>query len=274
MQKITEKGKITLHNAAHFDPRAAIECGQMFRYKRERDGYLLHSKDKLCHVRKDGGTVIIETDDTDYFGGYFDLGTDYGAITAALGGFAELSECVRYGKGIRIFRQDLFETVISFIVSANNHIPRIKGIIERICEAAGRRLADGVYAFPEPCELARLTAADFAAIGAGYRAPYLAQTARDLAETDILGRIKRADTARKYKLLSTLKGVGPKVAHCIALFGLGVTDSFPVDTWIFKALGGGELDTPDKVRRHYQERYGALAGYAQQYIFFHNRENG
>ena len=272
MLKIIEKKRIVLKNAVHFDPRAAIECGQMFRYRASLGGYAVNSKDRACFVCKDGDTVVIETGDTGYFDSYFDLGTDYGVITRTLGEFPELAECVEYGKGIRIFRQDLFETVISFIISANNHIPRIKGIIERICEAAGRRTEDGVYAFPTSEELARLTTDDFANLGAGYRAQYLAQTADDLTRTDILSRISGADTAQVYRLLGSLKGVGPKVAHCIALFGLGITDSFPVDTWIFKALGNKELDTPDKVRLYYQERYGALAGYAQQYIFYYNRE--
>jgi len=243
----------------------------MFRYKAERGGYTVYSADKRCFVYKDGVSVIIETTDTSYFDSFFDLDRDYGSITNTLSSYDELRDSVLFGNGIRIFKQNLFETIISFIISANNHIPRIRNIIERICEAAGQRI-DGYYTFPSPESLSCLTADDFVKTGAGYRARYLAETAGVLAKTDILSQLASAnnDTLIHKKLLA-LQGVGDKVASCIALFGLAVTGSFPVDTWIFKTLGTEELDTPDKVRRYYQNRYGDLAGYAQQYLFWKAR---
>jgi len=271
MEKNIESNRIILTNAVNFCPRQSIECGQMFRYRAEKGGYTVYSADKLCFVYEDGGSVIIETADTAYFDNFFDFNTDYGIITQMLSRYDELKESVDYGKGIRIFKQDLFETIISFIISANNHIPRIRSIIERICEIAGQKI-DDYYAFPTLENLSRLAEDDFAKIGAGYRARYLVDTVRILHETDILSAlISINNNALIHKNLLLLQGVGDKVANCIALFGLAVTASFPVDTWIFKTLGTEELNTPDKVRRYYQNRYGNLAGYAQQYLFWKAR---
>ena len=264
--------KIIIAEPTNFCPYQSIECGQMFRYKaNSKDHYTVYSKDKRCFVYKDNDAVIIETSDTAYFVNFFDLERDYGVIADRLIGYDELSGCVEYGKGIRIFKQDLFETIISFIISANNHIPRIKSIIERICEAVGQKIGD-YYAFPTPQELCRLTESDFVKMGAGYRARYLANTAKVLAESDILIQLARCNDGKEaHKILMSLQGVGDKVANCISLFGLGITNSFPVDTWIFRTLGSSQLNTPDKVRRYYQDRYGDLAGFAQQYLFFYAR---
>ncbi|MCL2370671.1 MAG: 8-oxoguanine DNA glycosylase [Firmicutes bacterium] len=271
MKKIVESNKIILTNPTNFCPHQSIECGQMFRFRVTQDGrYTVYSGDKRCFVYSDGDNVVIETADTDYFANYFDFGRDYGAIVSTLSGYDELRSSVECGKGIRIFKQDLFETIISFIISANNHIPRIKSIIERICEAAGQKI-DDYYAFPTPENLSRLTVEDFAKIGAGYRARYLAETSKVLAKTDMLQELAQANDKQVHKKLLSLQGIGEKVANCIGLFGLGITNSFPVDTWIFKTLSSDELNTPDKVRRYYQNRYGDLAGFAQQYLFWNVR---
>ena len=271
MEKTIKSNQIILTNAVNFCPRQSVECGQMFRYKPERIGYTVYSTDKRCCVYEDGSSVIIETSDVGYFNNYFDLSTDYGAIVETLSGYDELKESVEYGNGIRIFKQDLFETIISFIISANNHIPRIKSIIERICEAVGQKI-DDYYAFPTLENLSDLTTEDFAKMGAGYRSRYLFETVQILQTSNVLSELTSAnDDELIHKKLLSLQGVGEKVANCISLFGLAVTGSFPVDTWIFKTLGTKDLDTPDKVRRYHQCRYGSLAGYAQQYLFWKAR---
>ena len=117
--------------------KETLDCGQLFRYK-EKDGvYSVISKDKRAFISQSEQDIILETDDRAYFENYFDLNTDYGKIKERLKDKPLMKEAVSFAGGIRILKQDLFETVISFIISANNHIPRIKSIIERLCEALG-----------------------------------------------------------------------------------------------------------------------------------------
>lgn len=249
------------------DFKAILSCGQTFRYVENGDGYNVYSGEKTCYV---GGNKII-SNDPKYFVNYFDLNTDYDKYIDSLSRFPELDRGLKIGKGIRILRQDLFEMIISFIISANNNIPRIKGIIERICDFCGRDMG-GYHAFPDPERLAKVTTEEFRTLGAGYRDNNLSKAAKILYESDFLDKIVCADTEIASKMLLSLPGVGPKVADCILLFGLRRWDCFPVDTWIMKQCGNEELNTPKKVRAFYLERYGSLAGLAQQYIFYGARE--
>lgn len=258
-------------SSEYFDIAATLECGQVFRYRRNADGsYTVHSLDKKCNLcYNTRGEVEITTDAPGYFRRYFDLDEDYGKITSTLAALPELTAAVAFGKGIRILRQDFTEAVFSFIVSANNNIARIKGIIERLAAAYGKNMGD-YYAFPTPEELQKATVADLKALGLGYRAGYIYETARSFPDVKAgIDAITDAETA--HKALLNLKGVGPKVADCIVLFGLHLTRSYPVDTWIFKASSTKELDTPKKVRDYYIDRYGDYAGFAQQYIFYYAR---
>ena len=258
-------------SSEYFDIAATLECGQVFRYRRNPDGsYTVRSLDKTCDLRYDErGEVEITTDAPEYFRNYFDLDEDYGKITTTLAALPELTAAVAFGKGIRILRQDFTEAVFSFIVSANNNIARIKGIIERLAAAYGKDMG-GYHAFPTPEELQKATVADLKALGLGYRAEYIYETARSFPAVKAeIAAITSAETA--HKALLNLKGVGPKVADCIVLFGLHLTRSYPVDTWIFKASSTPELDTPKKVRDYYLDRYGDYAGFAQQYIFYYAR---
>lgn len=256
----------------NFDARATVECGQVFRFENNGGIYEIVSSDKKCLLETKGEYTYLYTEYGEYFHNYFDLDRDYGQIVDALSGFPELSEAVKIGKGIRILNQDLFETIISFIISANNNIPRIKKIIERLCRLCGRKIGD-YYAFPDLCAAAKLSFEDWQTIGAGFRDKYLFETVRILKNTSFLEKLSRADTDEATELLLTLPGVGPKVADCILLFGLHRTDSYPVDTWIFKSCRTDELNTTKAVHKYYRERYGELAGYAQQYVFYAAREN-
>ena len=257
----------------YFDAKDTLECGQLFRYKLLRDGaYEVLSCDKRCLIKTDGGITTIKTNELDYFYRYFDLDTDYGALTLDLQKYDELKQPLNKSKGIHILKQDLFETVISFIISANNNIPRIQGIIERLCEGYGQRM-DGFYAFPALSSLKDVTASDFKSMGAGYRAEYLRHSVLALLDSDLLITLPKQDYDGAVRALLTLKGVGRKVADCIALFGLGLTECYPVDTWILQA-DGIDGDTADSVRKRGMERYGRLAGFAQQYRFYWKRGLG
>ncbi len=245
------------------DFKAILTCGQTFRFIETEGGFDVFSGAYRCSVKGDE----IVTDNTDYFTEYFDLNTDYDEFISELGKFTELTESLKVGKGIRILRQNLFEVIIDFIISANNNIPRIKGIIERICAYCGSDMGN-YYAFPTPEQLVNVSKEQFRILGAGFRDSYLSKSSKILYETDFLDRILTVDTEEAKKMLLSLPGVGPKVADCILLFGLRKWDCFPVDTWIFKKCGSDTLDTPGKVRSYYLNRYGSLAGLAQQYIFY------
>lgn len=231
----------TEYESKFFEPQATLECGQVFRYvKLGEQDYLIHAADKRARVFMKGDTTFVDSGDKEYFESYFDLKRDYGAVIERLSRFDELKDCLLTGHGIRILRQRLEETIISFIISANNNIPRIKGIIERLCEAYGSDMGE-YRAFPLLEQLRDVTVQDYRALGCGFRDRYLSGTVEKLLGSDLLNEIKAADTPKAGKLLCSLSGVGQKVADCIMLFGMGRTDCYPVDTWIFKANKSAEI---------------------------------
>ena len=220
------------------------------------------------------GYATIETVDTDYFVKYFDLNRDYGEIKRRLLGFPCMQEAIGYGYGVRILNQDPTEMIISFIISANNNIPRIQGIIERMCRTSGEPIGGEGFAFPTLDDLRKRDREYFASIGAGYRADYLVKSVDALAN-GFACDIGSLDTARARKKLMELTGVGRKVADCILLFGYHREDVFPVDTWIEKVyarLFGESNAAPARKADELAEYFGDLSGYAQQYLFYHARE--
>lgn len=252
-----------------FEIAHTLECGQVFRYRNEGNHYSLKTLDKECILyNRNEDEIIIENENKEYFRNYFDLDTDYGKIKDSLAPLPFMRDAVSYGHGIRILRQDPFETIISFIISANNNIPRIKKIIERIC-------ADG--RFPTAEELSFYDEKFYASCGAGYRAKYLEKTSRTISEGIFdVKSIYGMDTLTANKeLCSKLLGIGCKVADCILLFGYHRMDVFPVDTWIKKVYGDifGCNDKNNIIRSKLIETYGELSGYAQQYLFYNKREN-
>lgn len=259
-----------LYNGEYFSPKDTLECGQIFRYKPSERGYFVCAADKRAEVYTQGENTVIETEYPNFFANYFDLGRDYSKIVKSLQAFPEVASAAVFGKGIRILNQELFENTVSFIISANNNIKRIQAIIERLCTAAGEDKGD-YFAFPTREAMLRLSRDDFADMGMGYRADYMYSAVRTFpdVEKDIISA-NSGEEARKYLMM--IKGVGEKVANCISLFALKHTRSYPVDTWIFKANSTPQLNTPQKVQRHFLERYGELAGYAQQYVFYAARK--
>ncbi len=259
-----------LYSGEYFSPKDTLECGQIFRYKTSERGYFVFAADKRAEVYSQDGNTVIETEYPQYFANFFDLERDYSEIVKSLQAFPEVANAAVFGKGIRILNQELFENTVSFIISANNNIKRIQTIIERLCFAAGENKGD-YYAFPSREAMLKLSRDDFADMGMGYRADYMYSAVRTFPEVekDII-LAKSGEEARKY--LMQIKGVGEKVANCISLFALRHTRSYPVDTWIFKANSTPRLNTPQKVQRYFLERYGELAGYAQQYVFYAMRK--
>ncbi|MDE6029533.1 MAG: hypothetical protein K2F90_04355 [Clostridiales bacterium] len=257
----TEANRIVV-DGADIDVKATIECGQFFRYEKTTNGYALKSGPHSCEVYSVGDEVIIDTTAVDYFVNFFNLDRDVLRAKRELSRFPELAPALECCGALRILHQPLFETIISFIISANNNIPRIKTIIGRICAEFGD-------AFPTPEQLAGINRRRLDAMGCGYRSQYILDTAKICAETDLLNRLYAAKTPDAQKMLKSLPGVGQKVADCVSLFALGRLEVFPIDTWMFKTQREG-METESQSRTRLMNKYGAYAGYVQQLLFYYN----
>lgn len=284
MDYIKTKDGILLKNAKGFEPEHIFECGQCFRWNAASDGsYSGVAGGRLLVVRKKEPGVLFEGTDEQEFSGfwavYFDLERDYGAIKNELSHDPVLAKAIEYGYGIRILKQDVWETLVSFIISANNRIPRIKSIIDRLCIRYGsRHVSDGriYYDFPTADRLAQLSEEDILACGCGYRSRYVLEAARRVAEGSVdLEALADMDAEGARSVLLRFSGVGPKVADCIMLFSMAKFDSFPVDVWVKRVMEHYYLkkDTPlIEIRRYAGRRFGPLAGIAQQYLFYYARD--
>lgn len=276
-----------LENVQSFEPVHIFECGQCFRWnKQENNSYTGIVKNNVINVKKENERVIfigncnedIKTICIDYF----DLNKNYENIKTELSKIDNyLANSIKYGNGIRILHQDLWETLISFIISANNNIPRIKTIIERISKTYGNKLIfqdKEYYAFPTPEELANVTVQDFRNLGLGFRDVRVYETVQKTLRKEIdleqLEKEKDAETLRN-KLLE-IPGVGPKVADCIMLFSLKKYEVFPVDVWVRRVISELYFENveqkPQTIQKFAKEQYGNLAGLAQQYLFYWRRD--
>lgn len=259
-----------LEKDPYFDICATLECGQVFRFAPIEGGYRAYALDHVCEVLDRGDRYEMRCDDEAFFRRYFDFDTNYADIRAGLEDGGLLSEAMAFGQGIHILRQDPIETIFSFIVSQNNHIPRIKGIIERMCERLGKDMG-GYFAFPELEALAGAGEDFYAEIGAGYRAAYLDRVAKTLMETD-MSAWNALDTVSLRGELMALHGIGRKVADCALLFGFNRFDVFPVDTWIKKVFAEEYPNVPaDKMSTLLVQKYGKYAGFVQQWLFYFKR---
>lgn len=275
MNYVIGKDYIEIFGKEDFDIKEILECGQVFSYKFMGDCYLVYSADKKAKVTETSLGYIIKTNHPNYFENYFDLKTDYGKIKETLSKFPILKKPIDFGKGIRILKQNLFETLISFIVSANNNIKRIQMILERLREKLGSKVGD-FYAFPTREQLKGASVEFFKEIGAGYRADYLYKVVREI-DNNTLNDWQKLDTKDLRNKLISLSGVGPKVADCVLLFGYGRQDVFPVDTWIeqmyvkFYCSNSQIVPNREKIRENLVKEFGNLSGYAQQYLFYSMR---
>ena len=266
MKYIKHKDKIEIIGKEDFNPTHILECGQVFSYSKEGEVYNVFPLDKKATVIQTEKGYDIVTDNPDFFINYFDLNTDYGYIKSRLSRFSILKKPLEFGHGIRILKQDLFEMLISFLISANNNIKRIQLILNRMRE----KLGEG--AFPSFDVLKSQPLEFFTSIGAGYRDKYLYNVLRQITPK-ILEDWAKLDTFSLRKNLLSLYGVGPKVADCILLFGYGRGDVFPVDTWVHKMYNTyyPKLDNRNQIRDNLVSEFGGLAGYAQQYLFYYQR---
>ncbi len=256
--------------------------GQCFRWEQiDKDLFqgIAFNKPLRLEQRNDGVILNCAEEDVDLWKKYFDLDTDYKSIENLYLSDAILEPCVRAGSGMRILRQDIWEVLISFIISQNNNIARIKKIIAGICKKCGKQMhayEDVFYAFPTASELASLDIPTLQELGLGYRAQYVFDCAKLISRDDaFISNLSELDYENARQMLLSLKGIGPKVANCILLFGLRHFSAFPVDTWIHKAMV--ELypncgNNKNAIEKFAVEKFGDNAGIAQQYIFYAARQ--
>lgn len=260
---------VLLDRSEYLDLGKTFACGQAFRIDETADGFAGVVRGRVLRIRADEGRYIFRGIGAAEFDRvvrpYLDLDRDYAAIEATFAEDPVLRTAARYGRGIRILRQEPFETLITFIFSQNNNIPRIRGMVRRLCENFGDRLEDGFYAFPRPQRLAALTADDLAPVRAGFRARYVIDAARRVCDGSLpLELLPSLPYPQARRLLMNVCGVGAKIADCVLLFGAGRMEAFPVDVWIKRACEqfypGGQ-----------PPNFGPYAGIAQQYLFYYVR---
>lgn len=276
-----------LENTEAFELVHIFECGQCFRWNKKADGsYTGIFKNNVINVKKEQGKIIFtgicEGNIKDICTEYFDLDTNYKEIKAKLSKVdGYLKNSIEYGAGIRILKQDLWETLISFIISANNNIPRIKSIIERMSKKYGKKIifrGEDYYTFPTPKEMQFAKVEDLRALGLGFRDVRVYETIRRTLskEIDLEKIIKERNVDDLKKYLLEIPGVGPKVADCIMLFSLKKYEVFPVDVWVRRVISElyfeNKEQKPKDIQQFAKDRYGNLAGLAQQYLFYWRRD--
>ena len=270
MRTVIKDKDIILYDLKNFNLRETLDCGQAFRWTENEDGsWQGVAFGKYLRLSADDEKIIFhdttEKDFLDIWKNYFDLDRDYGKIITAISENEVLKTASGFAGGIRILRQDPWEALCSFIISQNNNIPRIKGIVERLCKAFGEKIAEGLYSFPSAERVADLSLEDLAPLRSGFRAKYILDAARKVASGEVdLNAIRTEQTDLARNELMKIYGVGEKVADCTLLFGLSHIDAFPKDVWIKRAmvkLFDGELPLCAL----------PYAGIAQQYIFHYAR---
>ena len=283
--------KYIIKNIDSFELKDIFDCGQCFRWNVEENGsYTGVFGHNVLNVKKENDEVIFEgicegniKETVEY---YFDLKRDYKKIKDELSKIDDnMKTSIEYGQGIRILNQDLWETIISFIISANNNIPRIKGIIERLSKKYGTETeykGKKYYTFPTAKELKDVRVEDYRSLGLGFRDIRLYETTKMILENKVdLDKLKEnSNTIEVREELLTLSGVGPKVADCILLFSdLKRFEVFPIDVWVRRVMNDLYIKQEDEtkvskkqIEQLASKKFGNLAGLAQQYLFYWRRE--
>ena len=288
--------KYVINNCKSFKVKDVFDCGQCFRWNEQEDGSytgifgnnVLNVKQELvCDECKITISGVCDGDIEEISRKYFDLDRNYETIKDSLSKIDEyLAESIKYGEGIRILNQDLWEMIISFIVSANNNIPRIKGIINRMSQKYGKKVefrGKYYYTFPTVDELSIASKEELRELGLGFRDKYIYETTKKIKSGEVsLEKMKNENNTIKIRdELLTLSGVGPKVADCILLFStLKRFDVFPIDVWVRRVMNDLYIHNPKENKVNKKEieqlakaKFGDLEGIAQQYLFYWKRQN-
>ena len=304
--------EFVVSDCKNFDIKKTFDSGQCFRWVEQTDGsYIGVVKDKVFHVcqqeNKVGFKILAGTDIVDFSKSkdktpnqdvqdvvdliweYFDLGTDYSQVDAECLKSLFLRDACKYSSGIRILKQDPWEMLISYIISQNNNIPRIKKIVGRLCETFGREIicdinrevksdatksdednkghVESYYTFPTAEEMFGVALKDLGCLGCGFRDKYIFDAISKIKDREVvLKDLYAMPTQQARETLLKIKGVGPKVADCVLLYGFGKKDCFPIDVWIKKTLDRHfDSKLPEVHKQH--------LGIVQQYIYYYAKNN-
>ena len=270
--------KTIIINNKDFDLRHTFDCGQCFRWEEAEDGSFFGvaggywGKFEYCD---EGIKLTTDCENEGFWREYLDLDRDYGEIKKAVSVNELMENAVRYGSGIRILKQEFFETLMSFIISQRSSIPKIKSSVKKLCEKYGKKITiDGktYHSFPSCKDLVSVTEDDFRDLGVGYRAPYLVRCVEDVC----LGKISEEElmslpTEKAREKLISLYGVGDKVCDCVMLFALKKYDLFPSDVWIKRVMCENFGSEEKTAKTDGEKLFGPLSGFAQQYLFYYRR---
>lgn len=284
---ITEKdNQIIIEGIKDFNITHIFDCGQCFRWNKEEDNsYTGVVKNKVINVEQHDSTVIfnnITIDDYNMVKEYFDLETDYAEIKSKVNTDEIMAEAIKFGSGIRILNQDEWETMISFMISANNRIPMIKKVIENLSSCFGDYICNyrgmDYYSFPTAEQLSVVPVDKIQECKAGFRSPRLKAAAeRFITEKNEIYNIKNTTYDEGLAYLKTYAGIGDKVANCVLLFSMKQFDTFPVDVWVRRVMQTLYVDKNTKdadIQKFAERKFGKFSGYAQQYLFYYAREQG
>ena len=259
---------------SQFDLGQTLDCGQAFRWSpidRNDGGYCGIAMGRYLEISRKGEDIILHHTTMEEYNHiwkkYFDLDTDYNTLKEQFATNKIMAEAISYAPGIRVLCQDPWEMICTFIFSANNNIPRIKGIVERLCELAGEEIAPNMYGFPTPNSMAKLSVDDLAVLRCGYRNKYIIDATSKVVSNQVdLTYVATMPTTEAKEALMQISGIGPKVADCVLLFGFGRHECFPMDTWMKKVMCVlFPKGLPKKLI--------ANAGIAQQYLFHYARNH-
>lgn len=283
--------KYILENQESFNLEHIFECGQCFRWNKDSEGnYIGVVGSAVIKVKKDKEKIIFtgecrNLNFKDFIRNYFDLNTNYLEYKEKLSKIDNnMKESIKFGEGIRLLKQDLWECIISFIVSANNNIPRIKKIIERLSLNYGEKIefeGKDYYTFPTVKALSQASVEDLRALGLGFRDKRIYNTTKMILSGEVnLEELKQLESTEKMREeLLKLDGVGSKVADCILLFALKRLDVFPIDVWVRRVMNDLYIHNEDENKVNKKElqnlaedKFFGLSGIAQQYLFYWRRE--
>lgn len=259
-----------------FDIEKTFDCGQCFRWDKDEEGNFIGVvRNKVIKAVQNQNVIeffgINENDYNEFFCHYIDMDRDYEEINKGFMNDKILPKAMKYSDGIRLLNQDVFETVISFIISQNNNIPRIKKIINSFCMNFGKKIVfenKEYYLFPSIEDVKDITLDDLAVIKSGFRAKYILDAVNKINSGEVdINNLKNLDYEEAKQELMKIKGVGDKVSDCVLLFSCGFVDAFPKDVWIKRILK--EFYNDESIDKDYFHGYG---GIAQQYLFHFARQ--
>lgn len=273
-------------NVECFNLKYTLECGQCFRWECIEDNtYIGVIEDRVIKIKQQGNKLLIwsslTTNLEQAVSKYFDLNKDYSFLEKEIAKIDKnVEESLKYSSGIRILNQPLFETIISYIISANNNIKRISRSVKDISRKYGKKVLfenNEYYLFPTLEEIANITIDDLLECGTGFRARYIKNVINYFLDNkNFLMNLENMDTETARKSLMSLMGVGPKVADCILLFSLKRGEVFPIDVWvkrIMEKLYFKDNTSIKEISEYAKDKFGKYAGIVQQHLF-HNVRKG